>query len=115
MKIGIYAIRDTAADSIIGGLHMFKHDAVAVRFFMDIASDHQTMVARHLADHEIVKVGDIEESGAGIQPPHDNTYGTTTDWVVIFRGATLTEIKNEENIVELAPETQTELTLRKGA
>lgn len=110
MKLGIYAIRDTVADTIVGGLHVFKHDAVAVRFFMDIASDHQTMVARHLGDHEMVKVGELNEDGSDTR-----CMNTATGYEIIFRGATLTEIKNEENIVELAPDTQTELTLKRGA
>lgn len=61
---GIYAIRDSKAETIIGGVHLFAHQAAAVRFFGDIASDSQTMVARHINDHELLYLGQIaEETG----------------------------------------------------
>lgn len=58
----IYAIVDTLAESIIGGLHMFKHDAAAVRFFSDVASQPDTIIAKHLNDHQLVCLGTLDES-----------------------------------------------------
>jgi len=56
----IYAIRDVVADALVGGLHLHAHEAAAVRFFSDVASDPQTLVARHIADHELVFLGGIQ-------------------------------------------------------
>lgn len=57
MNAKIYAIRDTVAESIIGGLQLHKHDAAAVRTFGDIAADPQTQLHRHVADFELVCLG----------------------------------------------------------
>jgi hypothetical protein len=62
---GIYAIRDVTAQSVVGGLHLFVAPAAAIRFFGDIASDPQTMVSRHILDHELICCGALdEETGA---------------------------------------------------
>lgn len=68
MKKGIYIIRDTLADQVIGQLLMFPHDAAAVRFFGDICSDDKTSVARHVTDHELWCIGHIDEDQARITP-----------------------------------------------
>ncbi|WNK13916.1 MAG: nonstructural protein [Microvirus sp.] len=59
----IYAIRDTLAQALVGGLHLFKHDAAAVRFFTDVISDAQTMLHRHPNDHELICLGEVCDSG----------------------------------------------------
>jgi hypothetical protein len=59
----IFAIYDNLAETIIGGLHVFKHDAAAVRFFGDLLADPQTLLARHPADHELFCLGEVYESG----------------------------------------------------
>lgn len=60
MRKALYAIRDNMAQEVLGGVHVFAHDAVAVRFFMDIAADVGNMIHRHPQDHELVRVGYIE-------------------------------------------------------
>lgn len=67
MKKTIYAIMDTKAETIIGGLHLFAHEAAAIRFFGDIASDAQTMVARHIGDHELIQVGYCDEATGQVE------------------------------------------------
>lgn len=57
----IYAILDTVSDMILGGLHLFPHDAPAVRFFGDLCADPQTSLGRHPDDHELILVGAIDE------------------------------------------------------
>jgi len=57
----IYCIRDTLAETILGGLHIFITDAQAIRFFGDLASDGQTSIARHPSDHELMKLGELDE------------------------------------------------------
>lgn len=63
----IYAIRDNTARMIIGGLHLFAHEAAAVRFFGDVAGDPQTMVARHINDHELICCGVLNEETGVIE------------------------------------------------
>lgn len=61
MSPQIFAIRDIKANQIVGGLHIFKHQAVAVRFFGDIASNPETMINRHIDDHELIVLGTYDE------------------------------------------------------
>jgi len=63
----IYAIRDTLAETLLGGLHLFITDAQAIRFFGDLASDNQTAIARHPNDHELVKLGELDERTGVVQ------------------------------------------------
>lgn len=75
----IYAIQDTRAETIVGGIHLFNHHAPAVRFFADIASDEQTMVARHIGDHQLLYLGTVEEESGQL---HGNS-----EPIVIITGA----------------------------
>ena len=58
----LYGIRDTLASAFIGTPLLFRHDAPAVRFFMDLAKDEKSAVGQHLSDHELVDLGAFEES-----------------------------------------------------
>lgn len=55
----VYVIRDNVAGAIIGGLHVFPSDNVAMRFFGDVAGQADTMVNRHINDHDLVCIGTI--------------------------------------------------------
>ncbi|WNK14108.1 MAG: nonstructural protein [Microvirus sp.] len=70
MTTGIYAIKDTLADTIIGGLHLFKHDAAAIRFFGDVASEKNTIVNKHVSDHELVHLGSLDETSGSLVADH---------------------------------------------
>lgn len=61
MRTGIYAILDTVADMIVGGLHLHKHDAAAIRMFTDIASSDGTTINRHPEDFVLVQLGTVIE------------------------------------------------------
>lgn len=76
----IYAIVDTLAESIIGGLHTFKHDAAAVRFFSDVASQPDTIIAKHLNDHQLVCLGTLDESTATIVNTETRVVLTGSAW-----------------------------------
>lgn len=65
--LGIYGIFDTNAKAFLGGLQLFRHDAPAVRFFADVASDPQTMIARHPADYELLCLGRLSDDPALIE------------------------------------------------
>jgi len=58
----LYTVRDTLAETILGGIQIFITDAQAIRFFGDIAGDKQTAIARHPHDHELIKLGELDES-----------------------------------------------------
>lgn len=65
MRQGIYAIYDQIAEEIIGirpgGLNIFKHDAVAMRFFGDVMSNVKELAVR-VDDHDLVCLGYLEVS-----------------------------------------------------
>lgn len=62
-KLGLYAIYDQLAGSIIGGVHLHKHDAPAVRFFNDVAEGPNSQIARHPEDFVLLRIGLISEDG----------------------------------------------------
>lgn len=57
----LYAIIDTASTLIIGGVHVFAHDAAAIRFFGDLVGDPQTMMGRHPNDHNLLALASVDE------------------------------------------------------
>lgn len=69
-RSGLYAVYDTVADMIIGGLQVFRHDAAAVRFFNDVASIENSMVGKHPADFQLLRLGWMDDSG-GIDAERD--------------------------------------------
>lgn len=61
MRTGIYAILDVKADLLVGGLHLHKAEAAAIRMFSDIAALPDTTVGRHPDDYELLFLGAIGE------------------------------------------------------
>lgn len=59
MRIGIYAILDVTADILIGGLHLHKAEAAAIRMFSDIAATPNTMVGLHPQEYDLLFLGTI--------------------------------------------------------
>lgn len=57
----IYAILDLVANDIIGGLHIHRHEAAAIRFFSDIANMPDSNINRHPADFQLVQLGHLNE------------------------------------------------------
>lgn len=74
---GIYAIYDTVASQITGGLYFYKHEAAAVRFFSDVATMDKSQVSQHTADYELVRLGYITEDNKTI----------VADYAVVLTGA----------------------------
>lgn len=58
----VYAIRDDVAHDLIGGLHIYKHPAEAVRFFTDIANLPNSAIAKHPKDYSLVRLGYLTDS-----------------------------------------------------
>lgn len=61
----IYAIRDRIAKDYVGNqmyvLFVFRTDQQAVRYFADAILDEKSMLSKHTADYELVRLGHIEE------------------------------------------------------
>lgn len=57
----IYAILDKVADALTGGLQTHKHEAAAIRVFVDIANDPQTTIAHHPDDFVLLCLGQVNE------------------------------------------------------
>lgn len=77
-RVGIYAVRDTVADDIIGGLHLYRHSAAAVRMFTDAITDTGTRLHAHPEDHVLILIGYIDEQG--------QFYGSADGDVIPFEG-----------------------------
>lgn len=67
----LYAIRDVLAGSIVGPIQSMKHDAVAVRFFQDVASQPGTSINQHVEQHELLCIGILDD---------ETGYFTAVDW-----------------------------------
>nr|QJB20337.1 MAG: nonstructural protein [Microvirus sp.] len=62
----LYTIYDSASSMAIGGVHVFAHDAAAIRFFGDLVADPQTMMGRHPNDHELRCVAAFDEEDCSL-------------------------------------------------
>lgn len=70
-SLGIYAIVDVAAGTIIGGLQVYRHAAAAVRVFNDIAAAEGTAINKHPEDYHMLYLGKLNDDFtiAGIKDP----------------------------------------------
>lgn len=59
MKMLLYSVRDRVANQFIGGVMVFANDAVAVRVFADVAKDSNSVIGGHVADHDLLCVGEF--------------------------------------------------------
>lgn len=81
MRKGIYAVIDTLARDVVGGLHLHTHEATAIRFFSDIATMPNSQIALHPGDYELVRLGWLDGLG-------EENIGIITDEAIILNGAT---------------------------
>lgn len=58
----VYAIYDNVGKAIIGGLHLHKHQAAAVRFYQDVATAPGTLLAKHAEDYDLVQLGHLKDT-----------------------------------------------------
>lgn len=58
---GIYAIYDNKAEAIIGGLHLFRNDTAAIRFFGDMATAEKTVIQTHTEDFDLLCLGTLDD------------------------------------------------------
>lgn len=74
---GIYAIFDTVAGQVLGGLYFHKHEAAAIRFFSDVAMMDKSQVGQHPGDYELIRLGWIAQDNKTI----------VADYVMVLSGA----------------------------
>lgn len=74
---GVYAINDTVAAQLVGGLYAHKHEAAAVRFFCDVAAMSDSLVGKHPQDFDLIRLGFIT---------HENEL--VPDAALILKGST---------------------------
>lgn len=58
---GVFCIRDLKAGAVVSGLMLCRHDAVAVRAFVDVLGNPETIVSKHPEDFDLVLVGTFDE------------------------------------------------------
>lgn len=54
---GVYVLYDKLAQAIVGGLHLHKHEATALRMFSDIITMNDSRVAQHPKDFDLCRIG----------------------------------------------------------
>lgn len=85
---GLYAIRDRIASALVGNsmylIFAFRTDNEAIRYFADAVLDEKSILARHAADYELVKVGELHDTAAGevVEANGTHTVIVTGDAVV---------------------------------
>nr|QXN72830.1 MAG: hypothetical protein [Microvirus sp.] len=72
----LYAVRDTVAQLLVGGIQLHRHEAAAIRTFGDIATMKGSVVQMHPTDFELVRLGHLDD---------DNQL--VPDFAVIMTGA----------------------------
>lgn len=60
----LYAIYDILAQAIAQQIYIAKHDAVAIRWFQDVATTEGSYVRLHTKDFELIRLGTIDDFGS---------------------------------------------------
>lgn len=79
----IYTLYDTVSQSIIGALLQQTTDAAAIRVFADTLRAPETPLNLHMADYNLLFIGEIDQDGTIANVPNYPT--------VIARGADILE------------------------
>lgn len=77
----IYAIYDIVAQEMLAQVQLMKHDAVAIRFYQDVAQSKGSIVNQHPADFDLIRLGDIDEQG--LINPHREIVMTGAAWLAM--------------------------------
>lgn len=59
----LFAVYDTVAATIIGGIMLQPHDGPAIRIFRDALSQADGPLAKHPDDYQLLRLGDIDDDG----------------------------------------------------
>lgn len=88
---GIYAIRDRIACDLLA-MHMyvlmvFRTDQQAARYFADAINDTTSILNKHPADYELIKLGDLTNDGVIVVLLHEQIIITGDALVAIQQPA----------------------------
>lgn len=75
----LYAVLDTVADLIIGGIQIHRHEASAIRTFGDVATMPNSVVAAHPGDFILVRLGHLDDSNMLV--PDHSVVMTGAQWL----------------------------------
>lgn len=75
----IFAILDTVANDILGGVHIHRHEAAAIRFFTDVATMPDSIVGKHPRDFHLIQLGYLADDHTLI--PGNKTIITGAAWL----------------------------------
>lgn len=79
----LYAIRDDLAMELGSPVvHVMAHDAQAIRFFGDVASQRDTSVGRHTKDFSLICLGDVAPDGT-VSPEEEGGMLTVAPRIVL--------------------------------
>lgn len=84
---GVYAINDTVAAQLVGGLYAHKHEAAAVRFFCDVAAMPDSLVGKHPQDFDLIRLGFVTHEHELVPDP-----------AVILKGSTWAAAQQETKL-----------------
>lgn len=65
----IIAIIDMTAQDVVGPVQLIKHPAQGIRFFSDVATQPDTIVAKHVEEYHLLQLGILEDD-LTIRPEH---------------------------------------------
>lgn len=77
----LYALYDLKVGAVVGGLHLFRHHAAAIRFFGDLAADGRSTLSLHVDDFHLVCLGEFDDELPLITPMvHPELVLTGAQW-----------------------------------
>lgn len=68
---GLYAVRDLVSSSFLGGIHLFRADAAAIRMFGDAVSMEGSALGAHPDDYVLVRLGILDDETGQITASYD--------------------------------------------
>ncbi|WNK13052.1 MAG: nonstructural protein [Microvirus sp.] len=82
----IYAVRDTVAATLIGGLIMESTDAPAIRAFYDALRTPGNLLSEHPADFVMVQLGNINLETGDLREQNVIVIATGNGWLEMQKG-----------------------------
>ncbi|WNK12584.1 MAG: nonstructural protein [Microvirus sp.] len=82
----LYAVRDTVANNIVGGIIMEALDAPAIRAFYDALRAPGNLLSEHPADFVLVQLGNIDTATGDLREQPVITIATGNGWLEMQKG-----------------------------
>lgn len=88
----IFAFWDKTAEDLSGSLLMVRNENEAIRVFLDLADQPDSIVGRYLKDHELHEIGHLETTPDG---PIFKATG-----LIVLKGDTIHQMKEADKNVQ---------------